>query len=244
MALSLFDGFHGNSSASGIPYTAATFFEDKNVRYASGTPLELGSKRFSSFSNFPFYLLPNLASYITDRDWSTCRGLHDAVNDLFEKHAEKVYRFAISLSRDVHRAEDLTQETFLRAWRSASTLKDPSSEKAWLFQILVNVWRDSLRKKKIEISEADDFDPPDMRVSAEQLAIQSEQSQIIFDAMSKLPDQQRNVLHLRAVEQFTISEIAELLGSNAAAVKANLSVARKKIREVVSRKAVDSEATA
>lgn len=164
------------------------------------------------------------------------------MNDLFEKHAEKVYRFALSLSRDVHRAEDLTQETFLRTLRTKSPLKDPSREKAWLFQILVNVWRDSHRKSKNDESQLADADPPGNAFAPDQLAIQTEQKRLILEAMSKLPDQQRNALHLRTVEQFSISEIASLLDSNADAVKANLSVARKKMRSFLADQILDAGA--
>ncbi len=165
------------------------------------------------------------------------------MNDLFEHHAEKVYRFALSLSRDVHQAEDLTQETFLRAWRSRESLKEPSREKAWLFQILVNLWRDGHRKKKLDQTEFDDFDPQDPHLSPEQLAVDSEQKRMIFAAMSKLPDQQRNVLHLRVVEQLSICEIADVLGSSSNAVKASLSVARKKIRNEITSQAIDHGAS-
>ena len=180
-----------------------------------------------------FLVLDHRDGTPTDRD------LPAVVNDLFEKHAEKVYRFALSLSRDVHTAEDLTQETFLRAIRTKSPLKDSSREKPWLFQILVNVWRDRQRRSNRDESQLSDSDPPGNVFAPEQLAIQTEQKKLILQAMSKLPDQQRNALHLRSVEQLSISEIANLLDSNTNAVKANLSVARKKMRSLLAGQIVD-----
>ncbi len=155
------------------------------------------------------------------------------MNELFENHGDKVYRFAISLSRDVHTAEDLTQETFLRAFRTKSPLRDQSRQKAWLFQILVNLWRDRHRKVGNVGLSLEGVDPPGRGFAPDQIAIRDEQQRIIFEAMARLPDQQRNVLHLRTVEQFSISEIAELLGSTTGAVKTNLSIARKRMRETM-----------
>ena len=65
---------------------------------------------------------------------------------LLEEYAARVYRFALRLTGDRHLAEDLTQETFLRAWCARRRLREPDAAGPWLFRIAVNLWRDEIRR--------------------------------------------------------------------------------------------------
>ena len=65
-----------------------------------------------------------------------------------EEHVNRLYHFCLRLARDHHVAEDLTQESLLRAWRRRSGLRDPNATKVWLFKIATNLWRDRLRRSR------------------------------------------------------------------------------------------------
>jgi RNA polymerase sigma-70 factor (ECF subfamily) len=139
------------------------------------------------------------------------------VRGLLEEHVPRVYRFALRLVGDRHRAEDLTQETLLRVW---------------LFKIAVNLWRDHLRRTQRGPQEVDSSVdhcestevPPDRTVTDQ------EDLQRVLATMDSLPSRQREVLYLHACEELSLAEIADVLGISADAVKASLCLARKRMR--------------
>ena len=144
----------------------------------------------------------------------------------------RVYRFALRLAADANLAEDLTQETFLKAWQKRSGLREQRSARVWLFQILVNLWRDHLRQNqrrpKVESSEDSPIDPNSLPSKE---AENREELFRVLKAVEQLPPRQREVLHLAAVEELKTNEIAQILGITENSVKANLSKARKTMRQ-------------
>src|SRR5205823_7678639 len=81
----------------------------------------------------PINLCPTRSSIYGTSPRGRERG--DAVSDILEEWVPRVYRFALRLSNDLHTAEDLTQETFLRAWRDRERLRDERAARAWLFRM-------------------------------------------------------------------------------------------------------------
>jgi len=161
------------------------------------------------------------------------RGRRGHVSKLLEEWAPRVYRFALRLCDDPHAAEDLTQETLLRAWRHRARLRDQRAGGVWLFRIAVNLWRDRLRRGRSPVARAGPLrdDKPSRAQPAERVAAGREELERALEAMAALPPRQREVLYLSACEGLSTAEIGEILGSHADAVKANLSLARKKMRE-------------
>lgn len=154
------------------------------------------------------------------------------MQELLEEYLPRVYRFALRLTGSAHDAEDLTQETFLRAWKHRRTLKHQQAARVWLFRIAANLWKDELRKGKTraasrQFTVADDpagSDPVNPVEAREEL-------EIALAALDSLPDRQRDVLYLSAVEDLSAAEVADVLEINVAAVRTNLSLARRKMRE-------------
>lgn len=149
----------------------------------------------------------------------------------FEQFVDRVFRFALSLSGDRHVAEDLTQECFLRAYERIGQLQSEGAAKSWLFQILANLWKDQLKRKRVNVVDSDELEFSTGR--HDDKMIQQEAFDGLVRLMQTLPGKQRSVLFLSAVEQMSHGEISELLGMTANAVKANLSVARKVMREKI-----------
>jgi RNA polymerase sigma-70 factor (ECF subfamily) len=158
------------------------------------------------------------------------------LSDWLEEWAPRVYRFALRLTRQTHAAEDLTQETLLRAWGRHTQLRNASSARVWLFRIAVNLWRDQLRRRRSPVARAKELDEDcvQQQQSAPDIACaRQEEVELARQALDQLPDRQRQVLYLHACEQMTLAEIADVCGISADAVKASLSVARKKVRELL-----------
>jgi RNA polymerase sigma-70 factor (ECF subfamily) len=154
------------------------------------------------------------------------------VSNRLEEWVPRVYRFALRLSNDCHVAEDLTQETFLRAWRQRGQLRDASKVRVWLFRITANLWRDRLRRGRSPVARACRLEDAEAghALPAERVLLGKEELSRALEAMASLPPRQREVLHLSACEGLATAEIADILGISAGAIKAHLSLARKKIR--------------
>lgn len=155
------------------------------------------------------------------------------MSDLLEEWVPRVYRFAFHLCNDPHAADELTQETFLRAWRQRGRLRDPGAARVWLFRIAANLWRDRLRRGRSPVARAGPLEDtqPDPTHSPERLAAGREELARALEALDELPPRQRDVLYLSACEGLNTAAVAAVLGISPAAVKASLSLARKKLRE-------------
>lgn len=155
------------------------------------------------------------------------------MQDLLPEFVPRVYRFALRLTRNPHAAEDLTQETFLRAWRQHGLLRHPQAVRVWLFRIAANLWRDQVRRGTLLVGRAGTL--PEHLASRSQTPDRQlddrEDLRRALQAMEALPERQREVLYLSACEGLTATEVAEVLDISTNAVKANLCLARKKLRQ-------------
>ncbi len=157
------------------------------------------------------------------------------MKDLLEEYLPRLYGFALRLTNDRHRAEDLTQEAFLRAWKRKRQLRNVESVRTWLFRIAANLWRDELRRSARFNEAADSIgrnishatEPADRAVEEQDELTRARR------AMNGLPNRQREVLFLVAIEQCSIAEVGEILGITTNSVKSNLSQARRRMRELL-----------
>lgn len=150
---------------------------------------------------------------------------------------QHVYRFALRLAHDHHTAEEIVQETFLRAWKGRRRLPNPGAARVWLFRIAANVWRDQLRRGRLPAAQTvplTDGDPIHTR-SPDRIASEQEQVERIIHGVDALPPRQRGVLFLFSIEGLSQGEVARVLGITPEAVKASLSLARKALRRRLQR---------
>jgi RNA polymerase sigma-70 factor (ECF subfamily) len=167
-------------------------------------------------------------------------------DELYEMYTPHVYRFARALARDAGDAEDLFQETWLRAYRAASTGTElrGNEARAWLFAIAANVHKDLLRKKRVrriflgerkkaaEAGRADadlGWDGPEL--SGEDGAARSDIRLCLRRAIGRLPGKERRVFVLKDIEGFKHEEIARVLGVPEATVRTLLHRAVKRLRK-------------
>lgn len=146
-----------------------------------------------------------------------------------ESSLPQVYRFALSLTRDAHLAEDLLQETVVRACERREQLQAPGALTSWLFRITVNLWRDQLRRQ-VPVPRCVDDDPScTARHSADLLSLQDD-VRATLEVMQSLPDTQRAVLHLYAVEDLSLAEISEIMKLKPETARVHLCLARRTLR--------------
>ena len=155
---------------------------------------------------------------------------------IFEGDYQRIFRYIMSMIRDTAEAEDLTQETFLRAYRRRDTLRDEGAQTTWLYRIATHVCLDRLRqyaRRAPMESETDldqvDVDEPDTP-SLQQVIEQDEMSECVQGYLNRLSDSYRAAILLHDMHELTSPEIAQLLGVSLANVKIRLHRARNKLR--------------
>ena len=149
-------------------------------------------------------------------------------HDLYERYAPLVRRFALYLCGDPGLADDITAETFVRAWTAPGPIRD-ETVKAYLFTIARRLYFDSLRhsRKQTVLSEA----LPDTRARVqEQVEVRSELRSVLA-AMQELPELDRAVLLMRAQSEMSYAEIALELGLSIQAVKVRIHRARSRLMQ-------------
>jgi RNA polymerase sigma-70 factor, ECF subfamily len=150
-------------------------------------------------------------------------------HDVIEQHLGTVFRYALRLAGRFDLAEDVTQETMLRAWRGRHGLRDPRTVRVWLLRIATNVWTDHLRQGQHR-PQSLAAEPQCPRPTPAAVADDQENVRRALAAMDELPPRQRQVLYLVTCEQLSHAEVAQVLEIGISAVKANLSVARTEMR--------------
>lgn len=162
-------------------------------------------------------------------------------------HHKAIYSYVLGVVGSPDEAEDLTQETFLRAHDKLSSLQDPSRLLPWLYRIATNACYDRFRQASFRNrpqsldgktgDEAESFplEPADKKAPRlDKLMEQDEMSVCVQKYLMNLPDTYRAVILLHDVEGLTNSEIGEMLGISLATAKIRLHRAREKLRAALS----------
>lgn len=148
------------------------------------------------------------------------------MTDQLTQQLPHVYRFALRLTAHRQLAEDLAQETMLRAVRNAEQAESVDRLRVWLFRILVNLWTDHLRREGRR-AVTGLMEDPVVSATPEAPLLVAEQRERVLKAIDSLPEKQRAVLYLFAVEELPLADIARVLGLQPGTVRVNLFHARK-----------------
>ena len=156
-----------------------------------------------------------------------------------QQYRPAIARYVGKMVRDGAEAEDLTQETFIRAFRQRDTLRDDAALLSWLYQIATHVCVDRLRQRarmqsKQNEQAVEELHVPDQRTpSALTVAQQGEMSGCVQQYVARLSDEYRAVLLLHDVDGLTSGEISNLLGLPLTTVKMRLHRARRKLQDML-----------
>jgi RNA polymerase sigma factor (sigma-70 family) len=147
---------------------------------------------------------------------------------------QNLYRFASSLLKDSHEAEDVVQDIFLKLWNMRNRMEEIKNINAFTYKMTRNICLDKLKGRRMQyydvpgkgIPEPEVIDPDpqsmvEMRDSAEK----------VKDLISNLPEQQKAVIHMRDIDGYSYEEISEIMSMEINAIRVTLSRARRSVRE-------------
>lgn len=147
-------------------------------------------------------------------------------HDLYEMYSVDVYRFALWITGDRYEAEDITSETFVRAWAKKGSIRTETL-KAYLLTIARNIYLQKLRKQRRQVELEDSYHDP---FPGPERVIESRfELQVIQKIIHKLPEIDRAAFIMRIQNELPYSEIARALGLSLTATKVKVHRIRKKI---------------
>lgn len=158
------------------------------------------------------------------------------------EHLDGLYSYALVLSRNHAEAEDLVQETYVRAIQAMERLRPDSNMKGWLFTILRNIWLNQLRKwrhgPQLVENEAGNVANSivDPSRDSHDLYVSKVETEQVRAAIQQLPIDFREIILLREYEDLSYLEIASVLGCPVGTVMSRLGRARTKLRALLSEK--------
>ena len=171
------------------------------------------------------------------------RGELPAFEELVTLYEKRVFAVALRSSGSPEDAADITQETFLRAWRGIDSFRGDSGFSTWLFRIAMNLCVDHARRQNAApltqplVGEEDMERPiPDPAPTPEQRLDNSELGRELSEALNEVSEEHRQIVLLRDVSGLSYTEIAETLEISEGTVKSRLSRARLALRDTLLRR--------
>ena len=171
------------------------------------------------------------------------KGNEEAFSQLVLQYEKQISNLTLRMTGDRDTAFDLTQETFLKAWRAISLFQFDSKFSTWLCRIASNTCIDFLRKQKKrqtisltavdEDNEAYEIAVSDSSLDPARIAEAAQDREMVFQALQSLPADYRIALSLRAIEDMSYDQIAEALNLSPGTVKSRISRARERIRKLL-----------
>jgi RNA polymerase sigma-70 factor, ECF subfamily len=164
------------------------------------------------------------------------KGNLDAFEGLYEMHRLSIYRTALAITGDRMTAEEILQETFLRAFKHIDRVYDGVSLSPWLYRVAVNLAYDLTAKKRrglAALSQLFEWFVAPVLISPEREVEERELQEAIYHAINKLEFKQRTTLVLFYLQDFTLQEIAEVMDCPVGTVKSRLHYARENLRQAL-----------
>lgn len=155
------------------------------------------------------------------------------VEELFALHSTEIHTYLARMVRDTELAADLTQDTFVRAFRSLDSLEDPAKARPWLYSIASRLALDDLRRRRIVRFIPWTGESHGTAPSAERLVMDARLSGPLERALARIPERQRAALLLAELHDLTGVELAEAIGVSHVAARALLTRARESLRVAI-----------
>ena len=171
------------------------------------------------------------------------KGDYRAFDLLVLKYQSRIVSIAFKFVKEIQLAEDISQESFIKAYRSIDSFREESAFYTWLYRITANTAKNYLvskgRRKEsslsdLSISENDDFFELPTNDSPEQILMAQSLKDTIYDALSGLPEDTRTALSLREFEGLNYEEIAEIMNCPVGTVRSRIFRGREALENLIS----------
>jgi RNA polymerase sigma-70 factor, ECF subfamily len=181
------------------------------------------------------------------QDMARLAGDHDAaLNDLMERHAQRLFGYLLRLCHNETEASELAQESFVHVWQARTRYRPDHRFSTWLYAIATNLWRDQqrwrLRHPAVSLEAALDESGRDLKESLpasgpapDEIAHAGERAALVRQAVAALPEDLRTPLVLAEYEGLSQAEIAQVLDCTPKAVEMRIYRARQHLRERLAR---------
>ncbi|WP_036143249.1 RNA polymerase sigma factor [Lysinibacillus sp. BF-4] len=164
------------------------------------------------------------------------------LEDWYNAYSTTIYQYVFFLVRDVELAEDITQETFYRAYKQAARFRQQASVKTWLHRIARNAAYDELRRKRlIAFVTFTKQHEPQMDDLALRSLLTKELHSKLYQAISQLKLVYRDVLVLRYIEELSVKDTAQILGFSESKVKSTAARALQSLTTIMKERGWDDE---
>ena len=172
------------------------------------------------------------------------QGDRNAFDELVRRYSSRMVNVAYQVLGDRELAEDVAQETFLRAYKSAARYRQISKFSTWLYTIALNLCRNELRRRKFKtyslegMAERDEeskvrVDIPDEKTQPDLDMERKEAGTLVRQAVEKLPEKFKTPLVLRDIQELTYEEISEILDLPEGTVKSRINRGRLRVKEIL-----------
>jgi len=170
------------------------------------------------------------------------KGSVEAFQELYGLYSRKILNYTYRLTGSREEAEDLTQDTFVLAYKKLTSLKEDGKFQSWLFRIAQNNVYQKYRGTRPQFDSLDEIEAPESSVaqklitphkSPEERLLSGELEQVIEEVINQLPDKHKKVFILSAIHKLSYQEISEIVDRSLASVKSDIHRARVGVREKI-----------
>ena len=164
----------------------------------------------------------------------------EAFEQLITPLEQLIWRICWHYTGNRESAEDCGQETMIRIWRSLDSYRGDCALESWVYRIAANCCMDYLRKKKrdksvsMEPMQEQGFDPADPSPGTEEQVVAADEQKRLREAITMLPEDQREALIMTQLEKVPYEEAAKLLGVSEGTIKSRVNRAKARLKEILS----------
>ena len=164
-----------------------------------------------------------------------------AFEEVYTRFAPMVYALCLRMSGESNRAQDLSQEVFLRVFRSLGRFRGRSTLRTWIYRVAINHCRSCLGRRRLRTESLDDgflvARVADSGRGPEDVTVAKDTGRLVAEALLELPGRFREAVVLRDIEDLSYREIASILGIRLGTVRSRISRGRDRLRVLLERRA-------
>lgn len=151
-----------------------------------------------------------------------------------ESYKEKLYRFSLKIVGNQFDAEDVLQELMIKIWKKRDEFVEIENQEAWCMTVTRNLCIDKIRKRKGDTHDISEYHTiSDNSPTPDKIAEDRESLSMVMKILNDLPQNQKEIIHLRDIEGYTYKEISQIIDLTEEQVKVNLFRARQKFKEKI-----------